>query len=547
MLKSIVNICFVNNKLQVTKKSIVTISIFNIAITMLSIMRTEIVRKLFDFVSGDYDVTHMVLMLVGMIGVYCVSLLTNVLMKNYIHKCRFILHSKLNQEMTKYSLKMDAWKNNYSDSTSRYIVMNKEVNEYVGMVYVIVPTVISWIIMLVGYSIYLWSISSIAVVVTIIVEIVIWNVSKKIQAELAELNEERRTKYRNWFSFMQKTFENLFIMRETVNFRKYCTLYDKKAKEWNDSSVKGLSRLLTVDQIQNAGALLVDIVLITIGIVNLLNGQMEIGAVYSMIVSVQLLKNEFKKMPDLIDDIYAAQVHNKQINDFFTNNSFVEADLDGYKGTNEYLLKGIEIKDLNFSYTNEVEVIRNFSYRFESGKIYAVTGIAGTGKTTLLLLLAKLLQPKRGDILYDGQDIKNIERTSLWQKVRFVSKPCFVKGNFYGNIAFGRNEIELSIYNKIKMYEDKLWDYRFEDEVCNQLSAGEKQRLLIYRAVCSKSQVLLLDEPFANLDRNMECSMMDLLLEAKALGKCIIFTTHRTEYLSQCDGVINFSEEGIVC
>jgi ABC-type bacteriocin/lantibiotic exporter with double-glycine peptidase domain len=541
LVKIIKNICYVDRKLQISKKRIAFMTLLYITSTLLIIARTELIRTVFNFIADDIEIKKMFYQVALIIGVFALSIIVNTVIKSYTLKCKYRLREDISKKIVNKSLKMKTWKNNFTDTSDRYVIMDKEVDGYVEKIYSVIPMMISWIVMILIYVIYLCSISYIAVIVTFIVEIIVWRMSGKIQKDVSDLNEERRYNYRKWFVFLQRTFENLFLMRTTVNKEKYYSQYDKKAIDWNDSSINGLKKLLTMDQIQNAGGLLIDIVLLVIGLVQLLNGRMDIGAVYALITSVQQLKNEFKRIPEFVEDIYVTQSHNNRINEFFEKNDFI--DEESKTCMDEKFNQGIKIENLSFGYVEQKNIIEDFTYHFDMGKMYAIVGNAGTGKTTLLLLIAKLLVYSKGSILFDEKDISESERENLWKHISYVSKPCFIKGNIYDNILWG-NESDDNMKDIINSNETTLLRHIFKDEQGDELSAGEKQRLMIYRSVFSGREVLLLDEPFSNLDKKMEEKMFHLLLDAKKQGKCVIFTTHRKDYISKCDDVISFQKKG---
>jgi len=164
----------------------------------------------------------------------------------------------------------------------------------------------------------------------------------------------------------------------------------------------------------------------------------------------------------------------------------------------------IEVCELHKRY-GEAEVLRNVSIGIERGEILAIIGPTGSGKTTLLRLLNLLDTPTGGKVLFDGLDaIGQSERIKLNTRRRMAmvsQKPVVFNANVYSNVAYGlRVRRKGDIHQKVTSALEVVGLSGYEDRSAPTLSGGEMQRVALARAMVIEPEVLLLDEPTANLD-----------------------------------------------
>lgn len=195
----------------------------------------------------------------------------------------------------------------------------------------------------------------------------------------------------------------------------------------------------------------------------------------------------------------------------------------------------LEIQDLKYSYDKKKNVLNGINAEMEIGKIYAIVGFSGCGKTTLLSLLGGLDIPTIGRILFNGKDIKKIGL----EKHR-KNNISFVFQN-YNLIDY------MTPFENVKLTSKKNPSHFLErlglakDEVKRnvlKLSGGQQQRVAIARALASKAPIILADEPTGNLDKRTANEIYSILEEnATQMKKCIIIVTHSNE-LAKCADIV---------
>jgi len=196
----------------------------------------------------------------------------------------------------------------------------------------------------------------------------------------------------------------------------------------------------------------------------------------------------------------------------------------------------VEIVGLNFKYQKSHDkIIKNFSLEISSGEIISIIGESGSGKSTILRLIAGLEIPESGiikvknRIMVDETTFINPEKRGIGMV--FQDYALFPHKNVEGNIRFGLNALS-SQKQKIRVEEVlhlvNLTAYK--KKYPYELSGGQQQRVALARALAAKPALLLMDEPFSNLDRELQNKIRDeLKILIKQTNTTTIFVTHDRE------------------
>ncbi|MDD0852180.1 glycine betaine/L-proline ABC transporter ATP-binding protein ProV [Halobacteriovorax sp. GB3] len=197
--------------------------------------------------------------------------------------------------------------------------------------------------------------------------------------------------------------------------------------------------------------------------------------------------------------------------------------------------QGVE-KDEIFRQTGQTVGVKDASFEIYKGEIFVIMGLSGSGKSTMVRLLNRLIEPTRGSIYIDGKDVTKMERKELRKTRRekismvFQSFALMPHLNIIDNTALG---LEFDGMSKEERYEKArialtqvgLKDY--EKSYPDQLSGGMQQRVGLARALATDSDIMLMDEAFSALDPLIRTEMQDELLDLQeSLGKTIVFISH---------------------
>jgi len=231
---------------------------------------------------------------------------------------------------------------------------------------------------------------------------------------------------------------------------------------------------------------------------------------------------------------------------------------DAIKGS-EALKGSIEFKDVSFAYHSNPDrmVLKNVSFKVESGKTLAIVGPSGSGKSTVISLIERFYDPNQGDIILDDKDkIHNYDVSYLRSSIGLVSQmPLLFDTSISENIRGGNMDAtDEDIQNAAKMANAHDFIMQFEDkydtkvgELGGRLSGGQKQRIAIARALLPKPSILLLDEATSALDSKSEREVQDAIDKIAATGnQSVISIAHRLSTIQNADTIIVLVEGGVV-
>ncbi|MGQ9645737.1 MAG: ABC transporter ATP-binding protein [Thermodesulfobacteriota bacterium] len=208
----------------------------------------------------------------------------------------------------------------------------------------------------------------------------------------------------------------------------------------------------------------------------------------------------------------------------------------------------IEIDSIFFRYQQDW-VLHEVSFQVKKGDFVGVIGPNGSGKSTLLKMLYRLLTPQRGEILFNRISLKKMGRNEIAKKIAVVAQevyPAFPfrviemvlmgRSPYLGHLMF-ESQKDLEIARRAMEWTEIL---PLADRSIDELSGGERKRVFIARALAQEPEVILLDEPTANLDIHHQAEFLDLILSLnREKGLTILMASHDLNLASEyCDRLI---------
>ncbi len=208
----------------------------------------------------------------------------------------------------------------------------------------------------------------------------------------------------------------------------------------------------------------------------------------------------------------------------------------------------IEFRQVSFAYPTQPErlVLKNLSFKIPKGCRFAIVGATGSGKSTLVNLLPRLIEPTKGEILIDGRPIQTLPLRSLRRAIGFVPQDHFLfSDTIRHNIAFGVPHASLDEIRKA------AWVAAIDEEIERfpagydtligergiTLSGGQKQRLSIARALLSQPKILILDDSLCAVDTHTEDTILNRL-QAATTAMTVILISHRISTVQHADHII---------
>ena len=215
------------------------------------------------------------------------------------------------------------------------------------------------------------------------------------------------------------------------------------------------------------------------------------------------------------------------------------------------------IKEYKISNAETLTALKSINIDIKEGELVVLRGASGSGKSTVLSLIAALSRPTSGEVIVDGDKISKLADNFASEYRRHSIGFVFQKYNLISSLSVKENiilplvpmnlsqkEIEEKLLKVLKMFhiEHKA------DQLVKNLSGGEQQRVAIARANINDPKIILADEPTANLDEKLSLHFIDMLRELKAEGKTIVVATHDPLFfgLSFADKEIELSHGSII-
>lgn len=208
---------------------------------------------------------------------------------------------------------------------------------------------------------------------------------------------------------------------------------------------------------------------------------------------------------------------------------------------------------VDFAY-NGRPVLHNLNLRGWRGELVAMTGPSGAGKSTIAHLLPRLYDASAGQVLLDGQDVREIPLPELRRRVVLMPQETFLFSvTVADNIAYGRPDAPLEVVQRTA-HDTCLWDAiasfpeQFRTLVGERgitLSGGQKQRVALVRALLYGGEVLVLDDPFSNVDAETEEKLLETV-RAAAWDRFVLLITHRVKTLQVADRILMIAHGRIV-
>jgi len=214
----------------------------------------------------------------------------------------------------------------------------------------------------------------------------------------------------------------------------------------------------------------------------------------------------------------------------------------------------VKFEGVTFSYATSGTVLDDVSFHAEAGRVTALVGASGAGKSTIIALIQRFFDLDAGRILIDGHDISQVTKSSLRRSIAYVSQhPYLFEGNVRENIRYGRPEAtDAEIEEAARLANAEEFISRMPegyDSLVGEngvtLSGGQRQRLSIARAIVRNAPILLLDEATSALDNESERKVQDALASIMQ-GRTTIVVAHRLSTVVSADRIVMMDQGRVV-
>ena len=282
-------------------------------------------------------------------------------------------------------------------------------------------------------------------------------------------------------------------------------------------------------------------------------GELEVNNFFSFLAAMMLAYQPIRSLATINMTIYQGAAASKRI--FTVIDKPIEIKNENDLPELEIKKCNIEFNNIDFKYESKNEkAVKNISMDIEGGKISALVGQSGAGKSTIINLIPRFYDPQKGVIKIDGQDIRKIKLNSLRKHIALVSQDIVlfddtVKNNIaYANPKATLKDIEVACEfaaadEFIKKLPNKYESHVGENGV--KLSGGQKQRLSIARAIIKNSPIILLDEATSSLDAESE-RIVQNAINNLIKDRTTIVIAHRLSTIHNADKIFVFKDGNII-
>ncbi len=296
------------------------------------------------------------------------------------------------------------------------------------------------------------------------------------------------------------------------------------------------------------------VVLLWLGGIHVIEGVISLGEFVAFLAYLMMLRRPIITLGFIVNTFERGAASMDRMNEILNEEPEIYDDDDNVKWNVKSINGEIKIKDLNFAYSDGVDVLRNVNLTIEQGKTLAIVGGTGSGKSTLVSLIPRIRQAERGSIFIDGIDIQDIPLNVLRSNIGFVEQEPFLFSDYLrNNIAYGvedpnDEDIRQAAHNadllsQIEEFPDGLRTFLGERGIT--ISGGQRQRSALARAIIIKPKILILDDAFANVDTQTEDTILERLDEIMK-DRTTIIISHRISTVKAADHIIVLNDGSIV-
>lgn len=360
------------------------------------------------------------------------------------------------------------------------------------------------------------------------------------QPKIQQTVKAAREKDSDILSFLMERFSNVKLIKSYVRRRYEESKLSEKMQEQIGLNLRNIRLTATTRNITMLFTMLVPVLIFGIGGKQVMAGTMTVGALVAFIQYMNRIFDPFRNLMGLYFDAIRAVVSMQRIFDL------VEVAPENIEGKTGINMQGdIVFNQVSFSY-DQLPVLQQFDFRFQSGRKYALVGGSGCGKSTLTALLCRFYEPVEGTISVGDMDISMVNIHTLRHRIALVAQDnqlfheTIAENMRYGKLSCTGDEIQIAaaqagIADHITRLPDGFDTYIGDRG--NGLSGGQQQRIAIARAILKEADIIILDEATSALDSDSEKNILEHLCRLYS-DKTMIIISHRLSAIRDMDEIV---------
>ena len=406
--------------------------------------------------------------------------------------------------------------------------------------------IVNLIILLIITSIYMvntdWQMTLWSLLPLPILSFVIYKVSSIINRKSKIMQKSQSA----ISTFVQDSFSGIRVVKYFAKEKYIEKQYGVKVKDYQDKSL----------DLAKTEAYFFTIILFVIGMLNVIilliggqkymNNELTVGKIADFFLYINILIFPFSMVGWVTSVNQRAEASMTRINEFLD----MKSDIINTNHEN-YEIKGdIEFRNVSYIYPNTgIHALKNLSFTIEAGKSLAIMGKTGSGKSTIALLLCRLIDPTEGVILIDGKNLKDHNLEIYRKFIGYIPQESFLfSDTIENNIGFAIDKVSLKLveeYSKKADVHKNIVEFKNKyktmvGERGVMLSGGQKQRICIARALIKNPKILIFDDSLSALDTETEENILQNI-ENEIQKSTSIIITHRESSAKRADKILNLT------
>lgn len=348
-------------------------------------------------------------------------------------------------------------------------------------------------------------------------------------------------------SFVQDSFSGIRVIKYFSKEKYIEKNYGIKIKDYKDKALN----------LAKTEAYFFTIIILVIGLINVailyiggqkyIHGQVSVGTIADFFMYTNILIMPFGMVGWVSSVNQRAEASMERVNEFMLMQSEIKNN-----NNTVYTIKGnIEFRNVSYVYPNTgIKALDNISFKINAGESLGIMGKTGSGKSTICLLLCRLIDPTEGEILLDGKNLKDHNLKQYRDYLGYIPQESYLfSDSIENNIGFA---IDQPSHKLVVEYAKKADVHKNIINFKNQyqtlvgergvmLSGGQKQRICIARALIKKPEILVFDDSLSALDTETEENILQNI-DNDLRNATSIIVTHRESTAKRCDRIVNLDE-----
>lgn len=348
-------------------------------------------------------------------------------------------------------------------------------------------------------------------------------------------------------TFVQDSFSGIRVVKFFAKEKYIEKNYGAKVSDYQDKAL----------DLAKTEAYFFTIVLFVIGLLNVaiiliggqkyIAGELTVGKIADFFMYINILIWPFSMVGWVTSVNQRAEASMQRINEFLDRKSeIINSNFENY------IIKGdIEFKNVSYVYPNTgIKALENLSFKVSTGESLAIMGKTGSGKSTIALLLCRLIDPTKGEILIDGKNLKEHNLDNYRNFIGYIPQESYLfSDTIENNIGFAidnPSHERIVEYARIADVDKNIVEFKdqYQTTVGERgvmLSGGQKQRICIARALIKNPNIIIFDDSLSALDTETEQNILENI-GRKIKNSTSIIITHRESSAKRADKIINLSE-----